>query len=66
MIWNKKSVVFEVMVKLKMKYRSEIWWANKCQVAKLKTIQNDILRLAYGYIRKDGMHVDDLRMKVAI
>ena len=49
-IWNKnissqvKKVVFEAMVKSKLMYGSEVWWANESEIARIETIQNDFLR----------------------
>ena len=71
-IWNRnvsvpvKKVVFEAMVKSKMVYGSEVWWANKGEAARLETVQNDFLRWVCGYTRKDRMHVEDLRVQVGM
>ena len=48
-IWSKnisihvKKVVFEAIVKFKLMYGSEVWWANQNEIARLETIQNDFL-----------------------
>ena len=71
-VWNKnisahvKKVIFEVMVKSRIMYGSEVWWANKGESAKLETIQNDFVRWVCGYTRKDRMHVDELRSQVGL
>ena len=71
-VWNKnisayvKKVIFEVMVKSRIMYGSEVWWANKGESAKLETIQNDFVRWACGYTRKDRMHVDELRSQIGL
>ena len=42
-IWNKnisihvKKVVFDAMVKFKMMYRSEVWWTNQSEIARIET-----------------------------
>src|SRR5271155_1128704 len=69
-IWNRnisthvKKVVFEVMVKSKLMYGSEVWLANKSEMARMETVQNDFLRWVCGYTRKDRMHVEELRAQV--
>jgi hypothetical protein len=71
-IWNKnisahvKKVVFEAMVKSKLMYGSEVWWANHSEIARIETIQNDFLRWVCGYTRKDRMHADELRSQVGV
>ena len=69
-IWNKnisiqvKKVVFEAMVKSKLMYGSQVWWANQSEIARMETIQNDFLRWVCGYIRNDRMHTEELRLQV--
>ena len=71
-IWNRnisepvKKVVFDVMVKSKLMYGSEVWWVSKAEAAKLETVQNDFLRWVCGFTRKDRMHVEDLRYQVGM
>ena len=71
-IWNKnistpvKKVVFEAMVKSKLMYGSEVWWANQSEMARMETVQNDFLRWVCGYTRKDRMNVEELRAKVKL
>ena len=44
-IWNKnvsvnvKKVIFEVMVKSKLMYGGEVWWADRQQMDKLETLE---------------------------
>ena len=61
-----KKVVFDVMVKSKLMYGSEVWWVSKAEAAKLETVQNDFLRWVCGFTRKDRMHVEDLRNQVGM
>jgi hypothetical protein len=69
-VWNKnismpvKKVVFEALVKSKIVYSSEVWWASQKEMAHLETIQNDFIRWVSGYTRKDRMNVEELRDKV--
>jgi len=71
-IWNKnistpvKKVVFEAMVKSKLMYGSEVWWANQSEIARMETVQNEFLRWVCGYTRKDRMNVEELRAKVKL
>ena len=47
-IWNKnistlvKTVVFEAMVKSKLMYGCEVWWANQSEMARMETVQNEV------------------------
>src|SRR6266699_2688330 len=69
-IWNEnisipvEKVVFEAMVKSKLVYGSEVWWANQSEIARLETVQNDFLRWICGFTRKDRMNVEELRARV--
>ena len=71
-IWNMnisiqvKKVVFEAMVKSKLIYGSEVWWANQSEIARMETIQNDFLRWVCGYTRKDRMYTEELRVQVGV
>ena len=71
-IWNKnistpvKKIVFEAMVKSKLMYGSEVWWANQSEIARIETVQNDFMRWVCGYTRKDRMNVEELRAQVTM
>ena len=71
-IWNKnvsigvKKVVFDAMVKSKIMYGAEVWWASKHQLDKLETVQNDFVRWISGYTRKDRKHVNVLRQDMGM
>ncbi|CAK9250869.1 unnamed protein product, partial [Sphagnum jensenii] len=61
-----KKVVFEVIVKSKLMYGTEVWWANQSEIAKMETAQNDFLRWVCGYMWKKRMNVEELRAKVKL
>jgi len=71
-VWNKnismkvKKVVFEAMVKSKMMYGGEVWWANKNEAGRMETVQNDFIRWVSGFNRKDRMNVKELRRQVGM
>src|SRR3977135_2685509 len=58
------KVVFKAMVKSKLMYGSEVWWANQSEMARMETVQNDFLRWVCGYTRKGRMNVEELRAQV--
>jgi hypothetical protein len=61
-----KRINFEAMVKSKLLYGSDIWWARKKGVRKLETVQNDLIRWISGIQRKDKVSVSDLRKEMHI
>ena len=69
-MWNKnvgvevKKVIFGAMVRSKLMYGGEVWWAGKQQMGKLETVQNDFVRWISGHTRKDRWHVQALRQEV--
>src|SRR2546428_14004491 len=71
-IWNRnisvkvKKVIFEAIFKSKMMYGGEVWWANKNEVGKMETVENDFIRWVTGFTRKDRMHVTELRKQVGM
>jgi hypothetical protein len=71
-VWNKsvslevKRCVFEAMVKSRLLYGGDIWWASKKDSGKLETVQNDFIRWVSGYTRKDKMSAGKLRKEVAM
>ena len=69
-IWNKnvsaevKKVIFSAMVRSRLLYGGEAWWAGKQLMGKLETVQNDFLRWISGHTRKDKLHVHELRQEL--
>src|SRR5829696_7888890 len=71
-VWNKfisvkaKKVVYDAMVKSRMVYGGDIWWANKKDLGRLETVQNDFIRWITGNTRKERMNTDTLRKLVSM
>lgn len=69
-VWNKfvsvkvKRVVFDAMVKSRLLYGGDIWWASKKDLGRLETVQNDFTRWVTGHTRKDRISTDELRKQV--
>lgn len=57
-------MVFEAMVKSKLLYGGDVWWAGQKELGKLETVQNDFIRWASGYQRKDRVSVSNLRREM--
>jgi predicted subunit of tRNA(5-methylaminomethyl-2-thiouridylate) methyltransferase len=54
------------MVKSKLLYGGDIWWATKKDIGKLETVQNDFIRWISGLQRKDKVSVSNLRKEMHI
>jgi len=71
-VWNKKvtkkvkKLVFEMMVKSRLMYGGEIWWASKAEMGKLETVQNDFIRWITGHTRRDRESAGKLRKEVGM
>ena len=58
-VWNKnisvkvKKCIFESMVKSRLLYGGDVWWASKKDIGKLETVQNDFIRWVTGFTRQD-------------
>jgi hypothetical protein len=71
-VWNKhvgvgvKKVLFEALVKSRMLYGAEIWWASKKELGRLETVQNDFIRWITGHTRKDRVSTEKLRKEVGM
>jgi exonuclease III len=69
-IWNKvismkvKRIIFEALVRSRMEFGSEVWWPSKKELGKLETVQNDFVRWAMGFQRKDRVSASQLRGKM--
>jgi hypothetical protein len=69
-VWNSnvpiqvKRIVFEAMVKSKLLYGGDIWWAGRKEMGKIETVQNDFIRWISGFQRKDKVSVSSLRKEV--
>jgi hypothetical protein len=61
-----KRITFEAMVKSKLLHGDNIWWAEKKDIGKLETVQNDFIRWISGFQRKDKVSVSNLRKKMHI
>lgn len=66
-VWNRdvpihvKKSIFDALVKSKLLFGGDVWWAGKKEVGKLETVQNDFIRWISGFQRKDGVSVNHLR-----
>jgi sorting nexin-29 len=69
-VWNKfvsvgvKKVIFNAMVKSRLMYGGDIWWASKSEVGRIETVQNDFIRWVTGHTRKERISTDKLRKEV--
>jgi hypothetical protein len=69
-VWNRnvpirvKRLVFEAMVKSKLLYGGDIWWAGKKDIGKVEMVQNDFIRWISGFQRKDMVSVSSLRKEL--
>ena len=58
-----KRTVFEAIVKSKLLY-GDVWWAGQKEIGKLETVQNDFIRWASGFQRKDRVSASNLRKEM--
>jgi hypothetical protein len=63
---REKRIVFATMVKSKLLYGGDIWWAGKKDIGKLETVQNDFICWISGFQRKDKVSVSNLMKEMHI
>jgi hypothetical protein len=54
------------VVKSRILYGAEIWWASKKELGRLETVQNDFIMWITGHTRKDRVSTEKLRKEVGM